>query len=133
MAYFVVFQNSIENNGDVSILLAILGVFALVIIIGSLFFAARKYFRQLVQTKDLLQNGELAEALVLELIGTGSSVNHDPQVILHLEVYPPERNPYQAEVKFYVSRLKVSQVQPGNRVAVKIDRQDASKVAVELA
>lgn len=126
-------QNQTENNGDISILIGVLVVFAVLVIGGSLIFKMRKYFQETAQINDLLKNGEPAEAVVLKLAGTGSSINHDPQVILQLEVYPPERDSYQAEVKFYVSRLRISQVQPGNRIAVKINRQDQSKIAVDLA
>lgn len=126
-------QNQNGTDGDISILIGIFVVFAVVVIGSSLIFKMRKYFQEMRQIKDLLENGELAEATVLKLIGTGSSINHDPQVILQLEVYPPERDFYRAEVKFYVSRLRLAQVQPGNRVAVKIDRRDQSKIAVDLA
>lgn len=133
MSYPAVLQNQVKNNDDISILIIVLVVFALVVIGGSLIFKMNKYFQEVARIKSLLENGELAEAMVLKLDGTGASISHNPEVILRLEVYPPERDSYQAEVKFYVSNLRIPQIQPGNRVTVKIDREDQSKVAVDLA
>jgi len=126
----IIFMQPYSNEIS-SMLIGVLVVFGLAVIIGSLFFSLRKYSREQAQTADLIKNGQPAQAKVLKLIDTGATINHNPQVILHLEVFPMHGASYTAEVKFYVPRLQVSQVQPGNRVAVKIGR-DASEIAVDL-
>ena len=92
-----------------------------------------KDFSNLARTQTLLTTGEPAQAKILRMWDTGTTLNDDPKVGLLLEVYSPNHAPYQVETKCYVSRLKISQVQPGNVVAVKIDRQDTSKIALDLA
>ncbi|MCA1616830.1 MAG: hypothetical protein LC800_22640, partial [Acidobacteria bacterium] len=87
----------------------------------------------LAKTKALLSNGEPARAKILQLRDTGTTLNDNPKVVLVLEVYPPGRAPYTVETKCYVSRLRIPQVQTGNVVAVKIDRQDAENVVLDLA
>lgn len=122
-----------QNQDSIQVLIGILVVFSLVVIISTLFFSLRKYSREQAEIAETLQNGEPARAKVLKLIDTGSSVNDSPKVILQLEIYPPEGAAYPAEIKFYVPRLNVAQVQPGNMVAVKINRQDKTKIAVDFA
>ena len=122
-----------QNQDSIQVLIDILVVFSLVVIISTLFFSLRKYSREQAEIAETLQNGEPAQAKILKLIDTGSSVNDSPKVILQLEIYPPEGIAYPAEIKFYVPRLNVAQVQPGNMIAVKINRQDKTKIAVDFA
>ncbi|MBA3806570.1 MAG: hypothetical protein H0X14_12775 [Acidobacteria bacterium] len=86
----------------------------------------------MAQAQTLIATGEPAQAKILRMWDTGTTLNDNPKVKFLLEIQPSGRAPYQAEVKCYVSRLRLPQVQPGNVIAVKIDRQDATKIALDL-
>ena len=92
----------------------------------------KKIFGGIKQTNHLLAKGEAAQAKILKMWDTGATLNDNPQVGLLLEVHAVNRSPYQVETKCFVSRVKIPQVQTGAVVNVKIDRQDAAKVALEL-
>ncbi|MBU0494827.1 MAG: SHOCT domain-containing protein [Chloroflexi bacterium] len=87
--------------------------------------------RPMLQAQALLQSGEPAGATILKLWDTGTTLNNDPQVGMLLEVRPPGRSPFQAEVKTFVSRLQTAMIQPGMAVQVRYDPNDTSRVAIE--
>lgn len=134
MIHLAFFRNQDMTEGGLSTTtLTVIVVLVIVIFVVPVMLSVRKIFRDLAKTKALLATGEPAQAKILKLRDTGTTLNDNPKVVLVLEVYPPDRAPYQVETKCYVSRLRVSQVQPGNVVAVKIDRQDAANVVLDLA
>ena len=110
------------------IMYASLGLTALVVLL-SLMFVVRM-LRNSAQNRQLLQSGEAAPAVVLELRDTGTTVNDNPQVELVLDVLPASRPPFRATTRTLISRLHTSQVQPGMQVLVKFDPNDPSKVAL---
>ena len=138
MIYLTFFQNQvipdlgISTNMIIIIVIAFVALLILVTVVPSLM-VVRKVFGNLSQTNALLTSGEPAAATILKMWDTGTTLNDNPQVGLLLEVHPVNRSPYQVETKCFVSRLKIPQVQPGAVVAVKIDRQNAMNVALELA
>jgi hypothetical protein len=107
----------------------VISIVVVVLVIG----VFRKVFGGISQSNALLMSGEPARATVLKLWDTGVSLNDNPQVGLLLEVHPQNRPAYQVQTKSFVSRLKVSQVQTGAVVAVKLDPADPSKIALDLA
>jgi hypothetical protein len=119
-----------------SITLIIIIVVAVILIMAvsliPMIFILRKVFGNLSQTKALLATGEPGQAKILQLWDTGVTMNDNPQVGLLLEVQTPNRPPYQVQTQCFVSRLKIPQVQVGNTVPVKIDRQDQTKIALDL-
>ena len=68
-----------------------------------------------------LSNGLPADAIILKLSDTGTTVNQNPMVRMLLEVRPPNEPSFQAEVERLISRLEIPQVQPGAAVRVKYD------------
>ncbi len=136
MIYLAFFQNQdmfeIGIGSTEMIIIAVSVIAVLLSILLPLLFL-RKFFRNMRQTQTLLATGEPAQAKILKLSDTGTTINDNPQVRLLLEVHPLNRTPYQVETMCLVSRLRISQVQPGAVVAVKIDRQNAMNVALELA
>jgi hypothetical protein len=104
-----------------------------VVVLVFVFLVFRKVFGGIAQNNALLTRGEPAQATVLQLWDTGVSLNDNPQVGLLLEVRPQNRPAYQVQTKSFISRLKVSQVQTGAVVAVKVDPTDPAKVALDLA
>jgi hypothetical protein len=131
MIHLAFFQN--QDAPDIATVIVVAAVGIVLVVTVLLLLNLGKDFGDLAQTQALLTTGEPAQAKILRMWDTGTTLNDDPKVGLLLEVYSPNRTPYQVETKCYVSRLKISQVQPGNVVAVKIDRQDASKIALDLA
>ena len=103
-----------------------------IVVLMFVFLVLRKVFSGISQNKALLTSGEPAQATVLQLWDTGVSLNDNPQVGLLLEVRPQHRPAYQVQTKSFISRLKVSQVQTGAVVAVKVDPTDPAKVALDL-
>jgi hypothetical protein len=103
-----------------------------VVVLVFVFLVFRKVFGGISRNNALLTNGEPAQATVLQLWDTGVSLNDNPQVGLVLEVRPQNRPAYQVQTKSFISRLKVSQVQTGAVVAVKVDPTDPAKVALDL-
>jgi hypothetical protein len=83
--------------------------------------------------KALQKGGERADAVVVQIWDTGITVNDDPVVGLLVEVHPADRPAYQAKIpKSLVSRVHIPQVQPGSRVAVRIDPTNPDHVALDL-
>lgn len=78
-----------------------------------------------------IKNGVVAQAKVLKVWDTGTTINDDPQIGLLLEVTPTSDVPFQAETKTLVSRLTVALVQPGVPVDVKYDPQNPKRLRVE--
>ena len=114
------------------VVIAVVAVGITLIVMVLFFRSLRRDFREMAQAQEILAAGEPAEAKVVRMWDTGTTLNDNPQVKFLLEVRPSGRAPYQAEVKCYVSRLRLSQVQPGNVIAVRIDRQDETKIALDL-
>lgn len=83
--------------------------------------------------KALQKSGERADAVVVQIWDTGITVNDDPVVGLLVEVHPADRPAYQTKIpKSLVSRVHIPQVQPGSRVAVRIDPANRDHVALDL-
>jgi hypothetical protein len=112
--------------------IAVVAVGIALVVIVLFFRSLRRDFREMAQARELIAAGEPAEAKVVRMWDTGTTLNDNPKVKFLLEVRPSGRAPYQAEVKCYVSRLRLSQVQPGNVIAVRIDPQDETKIALDL-
>lgn len=101
---------------------------AVVIIVVA--FVLRRVFELSAPNQELLATGESAEATILKLWDTGTSVNVNPLAGPLLEVNAPNRAPYQVETSKLISRLETSQYQPGATLVVKIDPHNPQKVAI---
>jgi hypothetical protein len=77
-----------------------------------------------------IENGILGQATILRIWETGITVNDRPQVGFSLNVQHPDGSSYEAETKAVVSLINLPQVQPGATVAVKIDPNNRSRVAL---
>ena len=74
-----------------------------------------------LKNKSLIQNGQPAEARILKVMDTGTTINNNPVVRLQLEVHTPGGEVFQAEAERLIPRLQVPQIQPGVTVQVKYD------------
>jgi hypothetical protein len=64
---------------------------------------------------------------------TGVTVNNDPVIGLRLTVDRPGHPPYEAVIpKSRVSRVHVSQFQPGSHVPIRVDPQAPARVALDV-
>jgi hypothetical protein len=72
-----------------------------------------------------------AEAKVLEVWDTGTTVNDNPQIGMLLEVKPPVGPSFQAEAKTLVSRLNAALVQPGITSQVIHDPEKPKRIQVQ--
>lgn len=85
------------------------------------------------QRNALLATGAAANARVLSVQGTGSYINHAPQVVLDLEVAPSTgAQSFRARCVSIVSQLQIPQVQPGCVVPVRFDPMDPSRIALAI-
>jgi hypothetical protein len=69
--------------------------------------------------KQIVKNGQDAEAKILVLHDTGTRINDDPVVKISLEVLPQNLPSFVREVKQTVSVLHLPILQPGKLVRVK--------------
>lgn len=71
--------------------------------------------------RSLQTKGLAAQATILSLRDTGTTINQSPLVHLKLRVEPTDRPPFEAETEQLINRLQVPQFQPGATVAVRFD------------
>ena len=90
----------------------------------------RKFMRNM--TGANLKNGVPAQATILRIWDTGTTLNDNPVVGFLLEVRPQNLPAYQAESKSMIPRLSISQFQPGAIIPVKIDPQNQARVALDI-
>jgi len=86
----------------------------------------------LSQAKELHGTGVPAHAKILEIADSGWTVNDDPVISFILEIYPEGQEPYRAQPKIVISRVRVPQFQPGAIVPVRIDPKNPSRVSLDI-
>jgi hypothetical protein len=78
-----------------------------------------------------IKNGITAEAEVLEVRDTGTTINDDPQIALLLEVRPSMAATFQTELKTLVSRLEVANYRPGCKAVVLYDPTNPKRMVLQ--
>lgn len=73
--------------------------------------------------RSLQTRGLQAQATILEIRDTGTTINNSPLVHLKLQVEPGDRPGFEAETELLINRLQVPQIQPGAKVTVRYDPQ----------
>ncbi len=101
-----------------------------VVVIVFVVLLMRRVFAMAAPNKELLTSGEDAQATVMSLWDTGTTVNDNPMVGLLLQVQSANRPAYQVQTTSLISRLATAQFQPGARLAVKIDPKNPQRVAI---
>ena len=84
------------------------------------------------ETRELDKTGQPAEAVIVKIWDSGMTLNNDPVVWFLLEVHPEGGETFQAKTKCPISRLDVSQFQPGSTVPVRYDPKDHTRVALDV-
>ncbi len=108
-------------------------VITLVVVGGSLFFVFRMIGglqKQAQEEARLLQSGAPAQGQIMAVNQTGTYINNQPQVQIVVMVYPPNGQPYQAQLVKIVSMFETSQFQIGAQVHVRYDPQNPAKIAI---
>ena len=117
------FANLITLSAVVPIILSV--AITLVVLVW-----VRTFMRNM--TGANLKDGTPAQATILRIWDTGTTINDNPVVGFLLEVRPQNLPAYQAESKSMIPRLSISQFQPGAIIPVKIDPQNQARVALDI-
>lgn len=92
---------------------------------GSLIALSRKLDR-------ILAHGEAAEATILEMRSTGTTINNQPLMKFRLRVQPAYGQSYEAKTMRILPYLFFGNLNPGATVPVKYDPQKPEDVALDL-
>ncbi|MBN1878224.1 MAG: hypothetical protein JXA33_28655 [Anaerolineae bacterium] len=84
-----------------------------------------------LSNRATLARGLPAEAIILKLSDTGTTINNNPIVRLLLEVHLPGQSPFQAETEQLFSQLQIPQIQPGTTVQVKYNPTNQAVALVD--
>ena len=126
-------SSAVNMGTTITIISAVVGIGITVVVLFFVFRMMSGLRQQVTASNTLLMTGVPAQAKVLQLMDTGTTINDNPMAQLVLEVQPQGSPAYQTQVKMIVPRLKLAQVQPGNTVLVKFDPNNPAMVAVNLA
>lgn len=91
---------------------AVLGALAMILLVGSAVLSS-------INNLSLQKDGIQAQATILEVRDTGTTINQNPLVHLKLQVEPGNRPGFEAETEQVIGRLQVPQIQPGVKVKVR--------------
>jgi hypothetical protein len=91
-----------------------------------------KLFKGQADKAKLRAEGEPAVAQILNGSETGLSINDQPEVNFTLLVQRQGHPPYQAQTKAIISQFKLARVQVGMTVPVSVDRNDPTRVVLDL-
>lgn len=105
-----------------------IAAFLLVCIVG--YVGYRIFFRPALIALDVLKEGEPATAVILKVWETGRTVEQNPRIGLKLEVYPPERVPFEIEIKQNVTKEELANLKEGRTLKVKLDPRNPKNIAV---
>jgi len=108
------------------------GVVGVVTLLGFLLFATAKATTTRKTKRRVWADGIPATGKVVKARASGSLNNH-PYVDLTLEVTVPNQLPRTVEVNQVISQLMVGKIEPGDEIAVKVDREDPKIVVVDEA
>ena len=88
------------------------------------------FLPSLAESNRIREVGAAAEAEILKMSQTGYYLNQSPEVRFELKVYKPDGTTYIAVTDEYVSLVQLGELRRGARIAVKIDPNEDSKVAI---
>ena len=90
----------------------------------------RIFFRPALIALNVIKVGEPATAVILKMWETGRTIEQNPRIGLKLEVFPPERIPYEVEIKQNVPKSDLSNFKEGRTLKVKLDPRNPKNIAV---
>jgi hypothetical protein len=80
---------------------------------------------------DVEVAGLSGEATIVSLREGGPYVNDRPTITFELDVEVPGQASYRAQAKQVVGRLVIGRLEPGAKIPVRVDPEDATKVTVD--
>ncbi len=113
----------LANEGFNLPLLVVVGA-SLIIADGVMYF----FFRNIWGGE--VKDGIPAEATIVKMWDTGTTVNDNPLVGFTLEVRQPGQLAYQTESRLLISRLQVGSLRPGMTIPVKVDKSNPKRVEI---
>lgn len=93
--------------------------------------ATTEMMAQQTAAAELAVSGEPATAQVSAAGDTGTVVNMQPVMEIHLLVFFADQPPFPVSVRQIVPLAQVGRLTPGTELAVKIDPDDRSKVWID--
>ena len=102
-----------------------------IIAIGISGFFIYRMIKGQAETRNLLQTGVSAPAVIVDIQDTGWIVNNEPQARVTFQVTPADRPPFQAVITKAFSPFDLGSLVPGGAAQVRFDANDPSKIAIE--
>ena len=81
----------------------------------------------------LLTTGTPGTATIKGITDTGTLVNHNPQVVIDMEVTVEGQGAYPLQLTTTVPQIHIPMIQPGSTIGVRVDPADPSSVALDWA
>ncbi len=103
-----------------------------VLFFGSFFFLFGASIVTWYLNRTIRAEGILADAEVINLQDTGTTVNNNPVVRLYLEVRPADEPAFEAEAEQLISRLAIPTYQPGSIIKVWYDPESQDVALADL-
>ena len=115
------------------------GLLITIVVVAGAGFTMYRVFGGLHKTaaeeSRILQTGTPARAQVMQIQMGGmtvtTGVHRRLQVVLTLQVQPPNGAPYVTQLQTLISELNIPQIQPGSMLQVRIDPMNPQKLAIE--
>ena len=123
---------AVVGAGLVALKSPTIGMFIGLVMVATWYLVYRLIFRGPMLDKQLVATGEPAQARIVELVDTGVTINNNPQVKMIVEVRRKSGETYRAELETTISRLEIPRFQPGANIAVTVDPEDATKIALGI-
>ena len=106
------------------------GVIIAVVVIGSIAMTFGQVLKGPRLRKQLMQNGIEGSAQLMSVTQTGTRVNDQPMLKLHMLVHLPGQQPYAVIHNEIVAQIRLAQVQPGISLPVRVDPKDRALMAI---
>lgn len=106
------------------------GIATLLLMAAVAYVGYRIFFRPALIALNIIDEGEPATAVIVKVWETGRTVEKNPRIGLRLEVFPPERVPYEVEIKQNVAKSDLMRYKEGRTLKVKLDPRNPKNVAV---
>lgn len=115
-------------------ILVVISLFTTTFTVTKVVSAHRSHKDKMRLTKQIMDNGKPAEAIVNFIRQTQSKLDDQPEVILDLTVTKDNGEVFHAAVKTFIPLILIPQFQKGKIIQVKyVEQEDQRKVAVEDA
>ncbi len=106
------------------------GVIITLAVVGSIALTFGQIFKGSRLRKQLMQTGIEGTAQLMSVTQTGTRVNDQPMLRLHMLVHLPGQQPYAVVHNEIVAEIRLAQVQPGVLVPVRVDPKDRALMAI---